>query len=46
MSGRWGLLLIGLAVVTAGEAEHGSVMKLMKAWQATGEVVGTAGVGL
>lgn len=48
VSGSWLLLLTGLAVVTAGETEgavDGSVVKLGVAWQATGEVVGGAGVG-
>ena len=46
VSGGWLLLLTGLTVVTAGEtkgAVDGSV-KLGVAWQATGEVVGGAGV--
>lgn len=46
VSGGW-LLLTGLAVVTAGEtegAEHGSVVELGEAWQATGKVVRRAGV--
>lgn len=48
MSGGWGLLLTGLAVVTAGETEgavDGSVVELVDARQAAGEVVGCAGIG-
>lgn len=50
VSGGWQLLLTGLAVVTAGETEgavDGSVVvvELVDARQATGEVVGGAGVG-
>lgn len=40
------LLLTGLAVLTTGEAERaveGSMVELGKAWQATGEVVRSAG---
>lgn len=50
VSGGWLLLLLtGLAVVTARETEgavDGSVVDLGEAWQAAGEVVGGAGVGV
>lgn len=45
VSGSW-LLLTGLAVVSAGETEgavDGSVV-LWDTWEATGEVMGSAGV--
>lgn len=48
VSGGW-LLLTGLAVLTAGETEgavDGSVVELGEAWQAAGEVVRGAGVGI
>lgn len=44
-----GLLLTGLAVLAAGEAEgavDGSVVELGEARQAAGEVVGGGGVGV
>ena len=51
MSCAWLLLLLlsGLAVLTAGETEgtiDGSMVELGEAWQAAGEVVGGAGVGV
>lgn len=48
VSGGW-LLLTGLAVLTAGKTEgavNGSVVELGEAWQATGEVVRSTGVGV
>lgn len=48
VSGGWRLLLTGLAVVTTGETEgavDGSVMELVDARQAAGEVVGCTGIG-
>lgn len=53
VSGGWLLLLLllltSLAVVTARETEgavDGSVVDLGEAWQAAGEVVGGAGIGV
>lgn len=52
VSGGWLLLLLlltGLAVLTAGKTEgtvDGSVVELWEAWQAAGEVVRAAGVGI